>query len=45
MLSQECLQELRSAWLPNITDAGLGRLIKMLEKWGRVVNIPYPYNV
>jgi hypothetical protein len=32
MLSQECTQELRSAWLPNITDAGLGRLIEMLEK-------------
>jgi CheY-like chemotaxis protein len=23
----------------------LDELIKMLEKWGRVVNIPYPYNV
>lgn len=32
MLSQECLGELRSAWLPNITDAGLERLIDMLEK-------------
>jgi hypothetical protein len=32
MLSQECLQELRSAWLPNITDAGLSRLIELLEK-------------
>ena len=32
MLSQECLRELRSAWLPNITDAGLSRLIEMLEK-------------
>jgi hypothetical protein len=32
MLSQECLSELRSAWLPNITDAGLERLIDMLEK-------------
>ena len=26
MLSPECLDELRSAWLPNITDAGLDRL-------------------
>src|SRR5262245_24865686 len=32
MLSQECLRELRSAWLPHITDAGLGRLIDMLDK-------------
>jgi len=31
MLSQEYLQELRSAWLPNITDAGLDRLIELLE--------------
>src|SRR5438105_14198772 len=32
MLSPQCLQELRSSWLPNITDTGLGRLIEMLEK-------------
>jgi hypothetical protein len=32
MLSQECLHELRSSWLPNITDPGLDRLIEMLEK-------------
>jgi hypothetical protein len=32
MLSHECLNELRSAWLPNITDAGLDRLVEMLEK-------------
>jgi hypothetical protein len=32
MLSQECSCELRSSWLPNITDAGLDRLIDMLEK-------------
>ena len=32
MLSQECVQELRSAWFPNMTDAGLSRLIEMLEK-------------
>jgi len=32
MLSREWLNELRSAWLPNITDAGLDRLIDMLEK-------------
>ena len=32
MLSKECLGELRSAWLPNITDAGLNRLIDLLEK-------------
>jgi hypothetical protein len=32
MLSAECLGELRGAWLPNITDAGLDRLIDLLEK-------------
>jgi hypothetical protein len=32
MLSPECLGELRSAWLPNITDAGLRRLVDLLEK-------------
>jgi hypothetical protein len=32
MLPRECLDELRSCWLPNLTDAGLNRLIDMLEK-------------
>src|SRR5271157_3734485 len=32
MLTSACLQELRSAWLPNITDAGLHRLVDLLEK-------------
>ena len=32
MLSPECLAELRSAWLPNITDAGLDRLVQLLEQ-------------
>jgi hypothetical protein len=32
MLSQESIRELQSAWLPNITDAGLNRLIDLLEK-------------
>src|SRR5437870_13289632 len=32
MLSPQCLQELRSSWLPNITDTGLDRLIDLLEK-------------
>jgi hypothetical protein len=32
MLSPECLGELRSTWLPNVTDAGLDRLIDLLEK-------------
>ena len=32
MLSQECVRELQSSWLPNITDAGLDRLIELLEK-------------
>ena len=32
MLSPESHKELQSAWLPNITDAGLNRLIDLLEK-------------
>jgi hypothetical protein len=32
MLSPECLGELRSVWLPNITDAGLERLLDLLDK-------------
>ena len=32
MLSHECLDEIRASWLPNLTDAGLDRLIDMLEK-------------
>ncbi len=32
MLSPECLGELRSAWLPNITDGGLERLLDLLQK-------------
>jgi hypothetical protein len=32
MLSQESLNEFRSAWLPNITDEGLDHLIKLLDK-------------
>jgi hypothetical protein len=32
MLSPDCDRELRSSWLPNITDAGLDRLIDLLEK-------------
>jgi len=32
MLSLECLGELRSAWLPNMTDAGLDRLIDLLDR-------------
>ena len=32
MLSQECLRELRTVWLPNMTDGGLDRLIDLLGK-------------
>lgn len=32
MLSLECVRELRTQWLPNITDPGLDRLIDLLEK-------------
>jgi hypothetical protein len=32
MLSPESVRELETAWLPNITDAGLDHLIDLLEK-------------
>jgi hypothetical protein len=32
MLASECLSELQSMWLPNITDTGLQRLLDLLEK-------------
>jgi len=32
MLPVDCLNELRSAWLPNLTDSGLNRIIELLEK-------------
>lgn len=32
MLTNECRAELRTYWLPNITDTGLDRLIDLLEK-------------
>lgn len=32
MLSQECLRELRTNWLPNMTDSGTDRLVDLLEK-------------
>lgn len=32
MLSPECIHELRTAWLPNITDQGIHRVIELLEK-------------
>jgi hypothetical protein len=32
MLSVDCVRELESSWLPNLTDSALERLIDMLEK-------------
>jgi hypothetical protein len=32
MLSQDCLRELQTSWLPNISAEGLDRLIDLLEK-------------
>jgi hypothetical protein len=32
MLDRECLRELRTNWLPNMTDAGLARVIELLRK-------------
>ncbi len=32
MLAPDCVGELKSSWLPNLTESGLNRLIEMLEK-------------
>lgn len=32
MLSGDCVTELRSRWLPNVSDAGLDRIIELLDK-------------
>ncbi len=32
MLTGEFVRELRSCWLPNVSDAGLDRVIELLEK-------------
>lgn len=32
MLSNDCRNEFRSLWLPNMSDAGLNRLIELLEQ-------------
>lgn len=32
MMSGECVTELRTRWLPNVSDDGLNRLIELLEK-------------
>jgi hypothetical protein len=32
MLSPECLRELKTSWLPNITETGLDRLIELLDR-------------
>src|SRR5262249_34288513 len=32
MPSPPCLRQLRSSWFPHITDAGLDRLVELLEK-------------
>lgn len=32
MLSAECIRELQSSWFPNMTDAGLRRLVELLEQ-------------
>ncbi len=32
MLSAECVHELRTSWLPNMTDPALDRLIDLMEK-------------
>ena len=32
MLSPESIREMKSSWLPNITETGLDRLIDLLEK-------------
>jgi hypothetical protein len=32
MLSAECVRELKTSWLPNITATGLDRLIELLDR-------------
>lgn len=32
MLSGDCVTELSTRWLPNVSDAGLDRIIELLEK-------------
>ena len=32
MLSAECMRELKTSWLPNITENGLDRLVELLER-------------
>lgn len=32
MLTHDCLHEFRTAWLPNITNEGLARLVELLEQ-------------
>lgn len=32
MLTTECRDELRSSWLPHLTDSGLNRLIELLQQ-------------
>src|SRR5947208_13187411 len=32
MLSKECVRELHTSWLPNMTEEGLNHLIDLLEK-------------
>ncbi len=32
MLNHDCVQELQQRWLPNITDAGLSRIVELLQK-------------
>ena len=32
MMTSECLRELRTTWLPHITDSGLARLVDLLRQ-------------
>ena len=32
MMTPECLRELRTTWLPHVTDSGLARLVELLEQ-------------
>ena len=32
MLAADCIRELQSSWFPNMTDAGLRRLVELLEQ-------------
>jgi len=37
MLTSEVVNELQNAWLPNVSDAGLNRIVELLEKGSQLL--------